>query len=76
MAANAVYSDAMLKNMTDIQTDLDELKLNIDNMFLIINGIIVSRKCLYMNVNTGQKKKKMFDKEEDAKRILNHIIKK
>lgn len=58
MAANAVYSDAMLKNMTDIQTDLDELKLNIDNMFLIINGIIVSRKCLYMNVNTGQKKKK------------------
>lgn len=41
MAVNA--SDGMLNVMSATRLDLEELKLNIDNMFLVINGVIVSR---------------------------------
>lgn len=40
-AFNNLYNDLMATKM-----DFDELKLNIDNMFLVINGIIVS--CKYI----------------------------
>ncbi|XP_015364082.1 PREDICTED: putative ammonium transporter 1 [Diuraphis noxia] len=41
MAVN-ISSAVKSSNIMTIQLDLEELKLNIDNMFLVINGIIVS----------------------------------
>jgi len=35
-------STVILNDIMTTQLDLEELKLNIDNMFLVINGIIVS----------------------------------
>jgi len=45
MAVN-ISSAVKLSNLMTTQLDLEELKLNIDNMFLVINGIIVS--CEYI----------------------------
>jgi len=42
MAVN-ISSTILLNNIMTTQLDLEELKLNIDNMFLVINGIIVTR---------------------------------
>lgn len=42
MELNNSAVDMVLKNKTAVELDLEELKLNIDNMFLVINGIIVS----------------------------------
>jgi len=46
MAVN-ISSAVKLSNIMTTQLDLEELKLNIDNMFLVINGIIVS--CEYID---------------------------
>lgn len=46
MAIN-ISSTVKLSNIMTTQLDLEELKLNIDNMFLVINGIIVS--CEYID---------------------------
>jgi len=45
MAIN-ISSPAIINNIMTTQLDLEELKLNIDDMFLVINGIIVS--CEYI----------------------------
>lgn len=53
MALNSSATDMMLNNKMAVELDLEELKLNIDNMFLIVNGIIVSREymtCLNNNI--------------------------
>jgi len=41
MAVN-INSTVTLNSIMTTQLDLEELKLNIDDMFLVINGIIVS----------------------------------
>lgn len=41
------------------QLDLDELKFNINDMFLIVNGIIVSRE--YENYNSKKKNGKEME---------------
>jgi len=46
MAVN-ISSTVILNNIMTTQLDLEELKINIDNMFLVINGIIVS--CEYID---------------------------
>jgi len=46
MAVN-ISETVVLNSMMTTQLDLEELKLNIDNMFLVINGIIVS--CEYID---------------------------
>lgn len=42
MAVNISSTD-LLNNIMNTQLDLEELKINIENMFLVINGIIVTR---------------------------------
>lgn len=76
MALNVTYnvsdSITMSKNMTDLQTDLEELKINVDTMFLIINGIIVSRKCLYIIHDNKPQKTKKFEKLTKKKNYNKH----
>lgn len=46
MAIN-ISAPAIINNIMTTQLDLEELKLNIDDLFLVINGIIVS--CEYIH---------------------------
>lgn len=46
MAIN-ISAPAIINNIMTTQLDLEELKLNIDDMFLVINGIIIS--CEYIH---------------------------
>lgn len=41
-------SESIMNSVMTAQLDLEELKTNVDHMFLIINGIIVS--CEYFHV--------------------------
>lgn len=47
-------SKAVLNHMMVTRLELDELKLNINDMFLVINGIIIS--CEYLFLTELKKK--------------------
>lgn len=46
----ATTASAKAISTETIMADLDELKSNIDDMFLVINGIIVSREYMMVHV--------------------------
>lgn len=48
MALNMSDQKAIIANVLDIQIDLESIKYNMDSMFLVINGIIVTCKYIIM----------------------------
>lgn len=49
MAVNLLnFNESAINSLMTTRLDIEELKLNIDNMFLVMNGIIVS--CEYFDV--------------------------